>query len=79
MSLIKLIRRIAKYSNHMENDTAYIHNKKAVLTLDRLRWLSIIEMLYIQFKINPDPLTKEMMKFCGEQSQEIKKQLTTIK
>jgi hypothetical protein len=63
----------------MENDTAYIHNKKATLTLDRLRWLSIIEMLYIQYKINPDPLTKEMMKFCGEQSKEIKAKLKNYK
>jgi hypothetical protein len=63
----------------MENDTAYIHNKKAVLTLDRLRWLSIIEMLYVQYKMNPDPLTKEMMKFCGEQSKEIKAKLKNYK
>ena len=63
----------------MENNTAYVHNKKAVLTLDRLRWLSIIEMLYIQYKINPDALTKEMMKFCGQQSQEVKAKLLKIK
>ena len=58
---------------------AYIHGKKAVLTLDRKRWLDIIEMLYKQYKAKPDPLTKDMMKFCGEQSQEIKRKLTTIK
>jgi len=63
----------------MEDKLAYIFNPKLRLQLDRKRWLDIIEMLYKQYKQNPNPETKEMMKFCGEQSQEIKKQLATIK
>lgn len=63
----------------MEDTLAYIFNQKLRLQLDRKRWLDIIEMLYTQYKTKPDPLTKEMMKFCGEQSQEIKTKLQTIK
>jgi len=62
---------------------AYIHNKKATLALDRERWLGIIEMFYDTYKETTDPVTKEFcknqMKFCGEQSQEIKKLIATLK
>ena len=63
----------------MEDELVYIFKPKLRLQLDRKRWLGIIEMLYKQYKKTPDPLTKEMMKFCGEQSQEIKTKLKTIK
>ena len=62
-----------------QDQLAYIHNKKATLTRDRVRWLNIIDMLYCQYKTCPSKELKEMMKFCGEQSQEIKFKLTTIK
>ena len=62
-----------------EDELAYIFNPKLRLKLDRKRWLDIIEMLYKQYKAKPDPLTKEMMKFCGEQSQEIKAKLKQLK
>jgi len=62
---------------------AYLHDKKSVLLSDKQRWLDIIEMFYKQYQETKDPehkaKLKEMMKFCGEQSQEIKKQLATIK
>jgi len=66
-----------------EDELAYIFKPKLRLQLDRRRWLDIIERLYKQYKQNPNPETnaklKEMMKFCGEQSQEIKLKLKTIK
>jgi hypothetical protein len=62
---------------------AYLHDKKSVLLSDKQRWLDIIEMFYKQYNESTDPevkkKTKEMMKFCGEQSQEIKNKLKTIK
>lgn len=67
----------------MEDELAYIFKPKLRLQLDRKRWLGIIEMFYKQHQESKDPeqkaQLKEMMKFCGEQSQEIKKQLTKIK
>ena len=63
----------------MEDELAYIFTPKLRLKLDRKRWLGIIEMLYKQYKQNPNTETKDMMKFCGEQSQEIKLKLKTIK
>jgi hypothetical protein len=66
-----------------EDTLAYISNKKLVLQLDRKRWLDIIEMFYTQFKESTDPVTREFcrtqMKFCGEQSQEIKKLIQQTK
>ena len=58
---------------------AYLHDKKSVLLSDKQRWLDIIEMFYKQYKEKPSKELKEMMKFCGEQSQEIKTKLKTIK
>jgi hypothetical protein len=62
---------------------AYVHDKKAVLALDRKRWLDIIEMFYKQYQESQDPehkaKLKEMMKFCGEQSKEIKAKLKNYK
>lgn len=63
----------------IDNDLAWVHNRKAVLLNDRKRWLDIIEMLYKQYKEKPSVELKEMMKFCGEQSQEIKSQLLKLK
>jgi hypothetical protein len=62
-----------------EDELAYIFNPKLRLKLDRKRWLDIIEMFYKQWKDTKNPEFKEMMKFCGEQSQEIKKQLAKLK
>lgn len=68
---------------HLENTLAWVHDKKTVLTKDRLRWLEIMEMLHKQHTEAVDKhtrlATKEMIKFCGEQSVEIKKQLAKIK
>ena len=58
---------------------AYIHDKKNTLLRDKQRWLEIIEMFYKQYQEKPSKELKEMMKFCGEQSQEIKNKLKTIK
>ena len=62
---------------------AWIHNKKSVLLSDKQRWLDIIKGLYDNYNVAKDPDLKkkyyEMMKFCGEQSQEIKNKLKTIK
>ena len=58
---------------------AYLHDPKSILLSDKQRWLDIIEMLYKDWQKTKNPEYKEMMKFCGEQSQEIKKQLATIK
>jgi hypothetical protein len=67
----------------IENDLAWVHDKRAVLTKDRLRWLEIMEVMHNTFKASVDNFTrhqlKEMIKFCGEQSVEIKKQLSKIK
>jgi len=63
----------------MENDVAYVHNRKAVLALDRLRWLEIIEMFYNLYKEYPRPEYKEMMKFCGQESQWCKTELSKLK
>lgn len=63
----------------MEDTLAYIGNKKAILLNDRKRWLEIIEMLYLNFKEKPSSELKELMKFCGEQSQQIKIELNKIK
>lgn len=67
----------------IDNKLAWVHNKKAVLSNDRVRWLEIIEMFYTQFKLSDNPDTKrflkDQMKFCGEQSQEIKKLINQIK
>jgi len=66
-----------------EDTLAYIANKKLVLQLDRKRWLDIIELFYKTFKESKDPVTREFcknqMKFCGEQSQEIKTKLASLK
>lgn len=62
-----------------EDELAYIFKPKLRLQLDRRRWLDIIEMLYTQYKQSPNPETKEMMKFCGQESQWCKQQLTKIK
>jgi hypothetical protein len=62
---------------------SWIHDKKNILQRDKERWLEIIEMFYTQFKESTDPVTREFcrtqMKFCGEQSQEIKKLIQQIK
>lgn len=63
----------------VDNTLAWVHNRKAVLMNDRLRWLQILEMFYKQYKEKPSQELMEMMKFCGEQSQEIKKELSKIK
>ena len=61
----------------------YLHDKKSVLLSDKQRWLDIIEMFYKQYNESKDiehkKKIKEMMVFCGEQSQEIKLKLKTIK
>jgi H2-forming N5,N10-methylenetetrahydromethanopterin dehydrogenase-like enzyme len=63
--------------------SAYLHDKKSILLTDKQRWLDIIEMFYKQYQETEDKehkaKLKEMMKFCGEQSQEIKKQLKNYK
>ena len=72
-----------KNNSPLEDSLAYIFNKKAVLLLDRLFWLSTIEEYYKMFKQSADPIIKQFckdqMKFCGEQSQELKTKITTIK
>ena len=54
-------------------------NPKARLLADKQRWLDIIARLYEQWKVTKDKQYVEMMKFCGEQSQEIKLKLTQLK
>ena len=63
----------------IEDELAYIFKPKLRLRLDRKRWLDIIEMLYKDWQKTKNPEYKEMMKFCGEQSQEIKLKLATLK
>ena len=67
----------------MEDTLAYIFKLKLRLQLDRKRWLGIIEMFYKQYNESKDPehkkKIKEMMVFCGEQSQQIKNKLATLK
>jgi hypothetical protein len=62
---------------------AHLHDKKSILLSDKQRWLDIIDMFYKQYNESTDlevkKKTKEMMKFCGEQSQEIKRRLTSLK
>lgn len=57
-------------------------HKKAILLADQERWLEIIKMFYDQFVKSEDPetkrLTKEMMKFCGEQSLDVKERLKKL-
>ena len=66
-----------------ENTLAWVHDKKTVLTKDRLRWLELMEMFHQQHKETVDKHTrlaiKEMLKFCGEQSVEIKTKLQKLK
>jgi hypothetical protein len=62
-----------------EDELAYIFKPKLRLQLDRKRWLDIIEMFYKQYQEKPSKELKEMMKFCGEQSQEIKTKLKNYK
>lgn len=62
-----------------ENELAYVHSKKAVLLRDRQYWLEIIEMLHSLWKETKSSEYKEMMKFCGEQSQWCKNELIKIK
>ena len=62
---------------------AYLHDKKSILLTDKQRWLDIIDMFYKQYQEIKDPehkaKLKEMMKFCGEQSKEIKLKLKNYK
>jgi len=62
-----------------ENTLAWVHDKRVILTKDRLRWLEIMQDLHTRLKETKDVRYKEMMKFCGEQSREIKKQLSKLK
>ena len=60
-----------------------IMNKKAILLSDKQRWLDIIELFYTEFQESKNQDTKrflkEQMRLCGEQSQEIKRQLMSLK
>ena len=62
---------------------AYLLDKKNILQCDKARWLDIIEMYYKAYQESTDPehkkFLKDQMKFCGEQSQEIKKLIQQIK
>ena len=63
----------------MEDNISWIFNPKARLLNDRKRWLDILEMMYNNWKRTKDPQYTQMMKFCGEQSKEIKQQLAKLK
>jgi len=58
-------------------------NKRSIMLGDRERWLEIMQMFYAQFKdkqTSPETRVKlkEMIKFCGEQSKELKDKLAKM-
>lgn len=69
----------------MEDKLAYIGNKKAVMSNDRLRWLEIMHQQWEQYKSSKFTskediaIMKENLKICSEMSLYYKNELSKIK